>query len=265
MGAELAEVQHHHAHAAALMVDSGLDEMVVLTLDGTGYGTDGTSWGGEVLHSDLESYKRVGHLQEFPMLGGEKAVLDVRRLAFALAEMTHHHTDFFDDREAEILRKLASSSPRTTAMGRLLDAISYQLDVCDYRTYDGEPAMKLEPFLERGKDSLHIPIVRQGNVIQVADMFRTMVEAKGSSADKAHSLVKAVMRGMVDMAAEEAEDKGVMSIGISGGVSYNRTISSMAKELVEERGLRFVCHDRLPNGDGCIAVGQCAIALKRMR
>jgi hydrogenase maturation protein HypF len=264
-GVELAEVQHHHAHAAALMVDAGLDEMVVLTLDGTGYGADGMAWGGEVLHSDLGSYKRVGHLQDFPLLGGEKAVLDVRRLAFALAEMSHLHTDYFNDREVEIMRKLAPSSPRTTAMGRLLDAISCQLEVCNYRTYDGEPAMKLEPLLERGSESIDVPISRQGNVIQVAEMFRAMVEAKGDREDKAHSLVRAVMRGLVDIAVDEAEDKGVMSIGISGGVSYNHAISSMAKELVEARGLKFVCHDQLPNGDGCIAVGQCAIALKRMK
>jgi hydrogenase maturation protein HypF len=262
---ELVEVQHHHAHAAALMVDAGLEEMVVLTLDGTGYGADGVAWGGEVLHSDLGSYKRVGHLQEFPLLGGEKAVHDVRRLAFALGEMGGLGTDHFDDREAEIMRKMASSSPRTTAMGRLLDAISCQLQVCNYRTYDGEPAMKLERLLERGKDSVPIPIARSGNVIHIAEMFRAMVEGKGSREDKARSLVKAVMQALVDMAVEEAESKGVPSIGISGGVSYNHTISYMAKQLVEARGLRFVSHDRLPNGDGCIAAGQCAIALKRMK
>jgi hydrogenase maturation protein HypF len=125
--------------------------------------------------------------------------------------------------------------------------------------------MKLERLLERGRDSVPIPISRQGNVIRTAEMFRVMVEAKASPEDKAHSMVKAVMRGLVDMAVESAQSQGVRSVGISGGVTYNRAISSMAKELVEERGLKFTCHDRLPNGDGCIAVGQCAIALKRMK
>jgi hydrogenase maturation protein HypF len=77
--------------------------------------------------------------------------------------------------------------------------------------------------------------------------------------------VKAVMKGLVDIAAEAARSKGVRSVGISGGVTYNHAISSMAKELVEGQGLEFACHDRLPNGDGCIAIGQCAIALKRMK
>jgi hydrogenase maturation protein HypF len=73
------------------------------------------------------------------------------------------------------------------------------------------------------------------------------------------------MRGLVDIAVDEAERIGVKHIGITGGVSYNKAISSMANELVEARGLRLVCHDRLPNGDGCIAVGQCAIALKWLK
>jgi hydrogenase maturation protein HypF len=265
LGAELIEVQHHHAHAAALMVDSGLREMVVLTLDGTGYGADGVAWGGEVLYSDFDSYKRIGHLQEFPLLGGERAVHDVRRLAFALADLGGLSTSYFEGQDLEILRKMRSSAPRTTAMGRFLDAISCQLGVCDYRTYDGEPAMKLERLLEKGSDSLSIPVSRKGNVIQTAEMFRAMAEAEGSREDKAHSLVKAVMRGLVDIAVDEAERIGVQHIGISGGVTYNKTISEMAKGLVEARGLKLVCHDRLPNGDGCIAVGQCAIALKWLK
>jgi len=125
--------------------------------------------------------------------------------------------------------------------------------------------MKLERLLESGKDELKLPVLRQANVIQTAEMFRAMAEARGSAPDKARSLVQAVMRGLVDLAVEEAEGKGIMHIGISGGVSYNHAITSMAKEMVEERGLRFVVHDRLPNGDGCIAAGQCAIALKRMK
>ena len=264
-GAELVEVQHHHAHAAALMVERSLDEIVALTVDGTGYGADGVAWGGEVLHSTFDSYKRVGHLQEIPLLGGEKAVHDVRRLPFAIGEMTGMETHYFEGEEERVLRRMMATAPRCTSLGRLLDAISCHLGVCEHRTYDGEPAMKLERLLGSGKDELKLPVLRQANVIQTAEMFRAMAEARGSAPDKARSLVQAVMRGLVDLAVEEAEGKGIMHIGISGGVSYNHAITSMAKEMVEERGLRFVVHDRLPNGDGCIAAGQCAIALKRMK
>jgi hydrogenase maturation protein HypF len=262
-GLEAVEVQHHHAHAAALLVESGLEEIVALTIDGTGYGEDGVAWGGEVLLSDLQDYRRVGHLREVPLLGGEKAVYDVRRLAFAMAEMTGGGLDYFPEREAEIFRKMMSRSGRTTSMGRVLDAVSCYLGICQYRSYDGEPAMKLERWLDAAKRLDLVPVLRQGDIIDTPAMFRHMMEASGSMADRAGSMVYAMVRGLVGMAAEAAEDEGVDHIGLSGGVSYNRPISTWAKELVEGHGLRFVCHDLTPNGDGCISTGQCAVALSR--
>jgi len=264
MGAEVVEVQHHWAHAASLMLESGLEEIVALTLDGTGYGADGTAWGGEVLYSTFDSYHRVGHLQELPLLGGGRAIQDVRRLVFAMAESGGWRYDRIDEDEAILLKKLMPASPRSSSFGRVLDAVSCYLDVCDYRSYDGEPAMKLERLLEFGADSVPIELEREGNVIRSVDMFRQFVESKGSSQDRAHSYVKALIRGLVDVAVEEAQKHGIDHIGISGGVSYNATISTMAKSMIERSGLRFICHDVLPNGDGGVAAGQCAIALGRL-
>lgn len=263
-GTEAVEVQHHHAHAASLLVESGLEEMVALTLDGTGYGDDGVAWGGEVLLADLKGYRRLGHLAEVPLLGGERAVYDVRRLAFALAEMTGGGLDCFPEGEAEVLRKMMRRSGRTTSFGRALDAISCYLGVCQYRSYDGEPAMKLERWLEEARCLDMVPTVRRGDVIDTPAMFRTMMEAGGSRADRAGSMVHALLEGLVDLAAEAAETEGVRHIGLTGGVSYNHAISAWTKELVETRGLTFVCHDLVPNGDGGISTGQCAVALSRM-
>jgi hydrogenase maturation protein HypF len=245
MGAEVVEVQHHWAHAASLMLESGLEEIVALTLDGTGYGADGTAWGGEVLYSTFDSYHRVGHLQELPLLGGGRAIQDVRRLVFAMAESGGWRYDRIDEDEAILLKKLMPASPRSSSFGRVLDAVSCYLDVCDYRSYDGEPAMKLERLLEFGADSVPIELEREGNVIRSVDMFRQFVESKGSSQDRAHSYVKALIRGLVDVAVEEAQKHGIDHIGISGGVSYNATISTMAKSMIERSGLRFICHDEI--------------------
>jgi hydrogenase maturation protein HypF len=265
MKAEVVEVQHHWAHAASLMLESGLDEIVALTLDGTGYGADGTAWGGEVLYSNFETYHRVGHLQELPLLGGGRAILDVRRLVYAMAESGAWKYEGFDEGESALLKKLLPSSPRTTSFGRVLDALSCYLGVCDYRSYDGEPAMKLERLLESGSNSVPIELRREGNVIRSVEMFRQLVESRGKPQDRAHSYVLALVQGLVDMAAEEAQKHGIDSIGISGGVSYNATISSLTKSMVEKSGFKFICHDVLPNGDGGVAAGQCAIALNRLR
>ena len=264
MGAEVVEVQHHWAHAASLMLESGLEEIVALTLDGTGYGADGTAWGGEVLYSTFDSYHRVGHLQELPLLGGERAIQDVRRLVFAMAECGGWRYDRIDEGEAILLKKLMPTSPRSSSFGRVLDAVSCYLDVCDYRSYDGEPAMKLEQLLESGADSVPIELEREGNVIRSVDMFRQLIESKGNPQNRAHSYVMALVQGLVDVAVEEAQKHGIDQVGISGGVSYNATISAMAKSMIERSGLRFVCHDVLPNGDGGVAAGQCAIALNRL-
>ena len=263
MKAEVVEVQHHWAHAASLMLESGLDEIVALTLDGTGYGADGIAWGGEVLYSNLDTYHRVGHLQELPLLGGERAIRDVRRLVFAMAESGGWRYEEFDEDEEALLRKLLSSSPRTTSFGRVLDAVSCYLNVSDYRSYDGEPAMKLERLLESGNDSVPFELEREGNVIRSVDMFRQLTESRGKPKDRAHSYVKALVRGLVDLAVDEAQKRGIEGIGISGGVSYNATISAMAKSMIERSGFKFICHDVLPNGDGGVAAGQCAIALNK--
>lgn len=264
-GTELIEVQHHWAHAASLMVDAGVDELVCLTLDGTGYGSDGQAWGGEVLHTTFEDFTRVAHLQGFPLLGGEMAVRDPRRLVFALSALADLPLPYFSDRDADVLSKLMTSSPLTTGFGRMLDAVSCHLGICQKRSYDGEPAMKLEPFLERGRRSVPLVAERRSDIIQTVDLFRQLTEARGSREDLAHSFVAALLESMVDAAADTATEQGVGRIGLTGGVSYNGTIAEMVKDMVERRGLEFVCHNRLPNGDGGISSGQAAVALKKVR
>lgn len=262
---ELVEVQHHWAHAAALMVDAGEDELVTLTLDGTGYGDDGQAWGGEVLRADLSSYDRVAHIQPVPLLGGEKAVRDPRRLVFAMDEMAGRPGEYFGDGEAAVLRKLMAGSKTTTGFGRLLDALSCYFGVCQTRTYDGEPAMKLEAVLERGKIIPGMRAERRNGTVMTVPLFQDLREMKGSREDLALTYVAAVLESLVEAAADEASKRGLDAIGLTGGVSYNGVISSLAERMVRSHGLRFVCPDRLPNGDGGISSGQCAIALKRVQ
>ncbi len=263
-GAELVEVQHHWAHAAALMVESGEDEMVTLTLDGTGYGADGQAWGGEVLRADLASYDRIAHIQPIPLLGGERAVRDPRRLVFAMDEMAGRPGSYFDGAEAEVLRKIMPRSVTTSGFGRLLDALSCHLEVCQRRTYDGEPAMKLETLLEKGRVLPGLEAERVEGVVMTVPLFQQLRGMKGSREDLAVTYVASVLRSLVDAAADEAQRRGLDAIGLTGGVSYNGVISSLVDGMVEERGLRLVAPDRLPNGDGGIASGQCAIALKKV-
>jgi hydrogenase maturation protein HypF len=218
-------------------------------------------WGGEVLRVDFNGYKRVGHLQQVPLLGGEMAVRDPRRLVFAISELVGAETHYFDENKAKVLRKMIPKSPMTSSFGRVLDALACYLDICRIRTYDGEPAMKLERHMEIDRWSGKFNLERKGDTIMTLPLFEQLFETKGKDADIIYSCVRTILLGLVDIACEEAERERIKRIGLTGGVSYNHTISNITRELVKSRGFEFVCHDGVPNGDGGISVGQCAIAL----
>ena len=263
LNAEVIEVQHHWAHAASLLVDNGIEDAVVLSMDGTGYGEDGNAWGGEVLRSDLTKYKRLAHLQNIPLLGSEKALYDLRRLKFAIDEMNGDNSNLFDEKDSEVLRKMMSSSVKTSSLGRLLDALAFTLGVCTTRTYDGEPAMKMESLLSKGKLIEGFETETKKNEIMTAELF-SRIKGYQNKSDVAYSIVKNIVKEMVNVSCDDALSNGIEYIGITGGVSYNGPICSMVEESVNDRGLKLLRHRNVPNGDGGISVGQAAIALRRM-
>lgn len=263
-GAEVIDVQHHWSHGVSLMVDAGIpDRLTVLALDGTGHGDDGQAWGGEVLSCDLHGYKRLAHLEYMPLIGGRKAITDIRRLRFAIDLANGMRSDTgFSDTETENLSRLARSSVKTSSFGRMLDALAYSEGICSMRTYDGEPAMRLERYIDPSVATGLSASVERGSV-RFAHLF---VEDAGSTAtERVTGIVRAVLSEMVDVACDDAVSNGQDVIGITGGVSYDVPIVSIAAELASRRGMGLAVHRRVPNGDGGISVGQAAIALARLR
>ncbi len=261
-GVEPLEVQHHWAHAASLLVDGQVDAAAVLALDGSGYGDDGKAWGGEVLLSSLDGYRRVGHLRPFPLLGGEKAVRDVRRLCYAIDSMTGRENLMFGDKDSRILDIMMGNSVETSSMGRVMDALACYLGVCERRSYDGEPAMKLESLLNRGMRAQGFGVTVSGGVIDSVSLVAAVMESALRPEDKAYTVVSCLIDSMVDLAVDAAQREGLEHVGISGGVSYNSAVCDMARRRVEGRGMRFLRHRHVPNGDGGVAIGQAAIALR---
>jgi len=259
------EVQHHWAHATSLLVDNNINESVVLTLDGLGYGSDGTFWGGEVLVADFEGFKRVGHLENIPLLGGDQATKDPRRLVFAIFKKFGKEKYFIGD-EAVILSKMMNKAPLSSSIGRVLDALSCYFDICTKRTYDGEPAMKLEKYLATGKDKYPFDIEVNNGTVGTIDLFRQLEEkikkevTETQKADLSHSFVKIIVDKLTDIAIEHAEINNIKHIGMTGGVSYNIPITEMVEKRVNKAGLKLAVHNRVPNGDGGIAIGQNVIA-----
>jgi hydrogenase maturation protein HypF len=258
------EIQHHWAHAASLLIDNKIDEGIILTLDGLGYGDDGNFWGGEILYSNFKSYERLGHLEYIPLLGGDKATKDPRRLVYAIFK-NFGEEKYFKNQEANILNKLINKSPKTSSFGRFLDAVSCYLDICTKRTYNGEPAMKLEKFLEIGNANYSFNTKIKNNVVGTVDLFRQMDEiikkplTKKQKADISYSLVKSVIDNLFEIIIKKADNYNIKNIGLTGGVSYNIPIVKMIEKNTKKAGFNLVVHNRIPNGDGGIAVGQNVI------
>jgi len=263
------EVQHDWAHIASLLVDKKMDEIVALVVEGLGYGLDGTFWGGDVLYTNFNQFKRTGHLENFPLLGGDQATNDPKRLVYAIFKKIGKEK-FFSGPNAEILSKLMKKSPLTCSLGRYLDAISCYLDICTKRTYSGEPAMKLEKYLAKGHDKYQFEVEIKNNIVKVIDLFRQadeIIKFKLSESEKANiafSMVKTIVDNLTDIAIEFAQNNKLRNIGLTGGVSYNIPITKMVKDYVESAGLKLVVHNRVPNGDGGISIGQNAIVGNRL-
>ena len=269
----LVEVQHHWAHAASLQLDTSVDEVVALCLDGTGYGTDGKAWGGEILHSSYYSFERAGSLEEIPLIGGDAAIKDPRRMVFAIFSLLGRKVPYFVDKEVEVMEKLTKRAPKTSSFGRVLDALSCHLGICEGMTYDGEPAMKLERYLARGErkyefethvENCGATAPRPRKIVRTLPLFDQLADYGGAStekkkADLAYSFVFALVEEMVGIAADACVSNDISCIGITGGVSYDVPIVRMTEELVKEKGLRFLTHDTIPNGDEGISLGQNVI------
>lgn len=261
--AEIVEVQHHWAHAASLMADNSIDGCACLTLDGTGHGDDGMAWGGEVLSADFSKYERVAHLEYIPLLGSDRALYDLRRLKFAIDSMNGTENHDFTDREAAVLSKLMDRSVKTSSMGRILDALAYALGVCPDRTYDGEPAMRLEPLLSRGKLVEGFETETVGGTIRTAHLFDRIGKVRRE--DAAYSIVYNIMSELVESSISVADSEGYRHIGFSGGVSYNGTLARMFKDMVISSDHLPTIHKEVPNGDCGISTGQAAIALWKIQ
>lgn len=278
----LIRVQHHHAHLTSLMADNRLpldSRIVGIALDGVGYGTDGTAWGGEIMEVDYHGFVRHASLKSQPMPGGDLAAYYPSRMVLGmlygvLDDQELCNLDLWfrygDDERRAVIRQLASgiNISHTSSMGRVLDAVSALLGICHHRSYEGEPAMKLESVARRGSGSdagaPTIPVVFSGDVLDTSQILSGVHElmrgARYSRAELAYAAEDALACGVADAAVRASDKTGIRIIGLSGGVAYNDHIVRRIRETVEESGCVFITHARVPCGDGGVSLGQVVVA-----
>jgi hydrogenase maturation protein HypF len=268
-------VQHHHAHVAALMMEHAVDELVGVTCDGYGYGVDGGAWGGEILLCTRESpgFKRLGHLEKQPLLGGDVATRYPLRIAAGILSKKANvepwllgqsgHLPYGETEAKLILQQLQKGVgvTGTTSCGRVLDAVAAVLGVCFERTYEGEPAMKLESAAVKGKDALNMKTIIEGGVLDTTQMLHAVFENLGKApvADLAYSAHAYLARGLATLAVEKALEHGVKAVGFSGGAASNQILAKIMRGTVESAGLQFLVHEAVPPGDGGVSFGQAVV------
>jgi len=272
-------VQHHHAHIAGLMGEHGVDDMVGIAVDGVGYGVDGAIWGGEVLHCSMSDFVRVGHLEEQPMIGGDLATRYPLRMVAAmlrgrdgLEEFLYENEGAFPHGRDEIsivLKQVeAGRGIKTTSCGRVLDAVAALLGICTARTYEGEPAMKLESHAVGGKSYSIKPEIEWGAEAVLSTsalMDYIWANRDKNSRNLAFSAEEYIARGLGEIAVEYAEREHVGFVGVSGGCAYNEHIVRVVRKRVEAAGLKFLVNENIPAGDGGISFGQAIVADERMK
>lgn len=267
-------VQHHHAHIAALLEEHDRDQKIIgIAYDGTGYGTDGTIWGSEILVADRKGFSRHGHFDSFALPGGESAIYDVWKIAVSLmlkAYGSSWHT-YWRGPEADVVAQMiyaGINSPETCSIGRLFDGMAAILGVAHTVSGEAEAPMRLEQYAtmaDRGLPSLDIPVIRNNKsyVADTGDLVRRMValhEKSNSLEESARVFHNAIIDVTVEMCRMISVDTGITTVGLAGGVFHNKLLLEGIWESLEEQGFEVLLPVNVPFNDGALSLGQIAVA-----
>lgn len=267
-GIETIPVQHHRAHIAAITTEP----CIGIAVDGVGYGDDKTIWGGEIFSGEITGLKRAGHLEAALMPGGDLATRFPERMLYGILQ-SDEVLDLLSARgwsdiglgvlEKQVERRFNVAV--TSSAGRVLDAASALLGICRERTYDGEPAMKLESEAAKGSPEpwdLEFTNESSAKILSTSHLMKTALRKMDTMkiADIAASFQYNLARGVVELAVSAAESAGLDKVAIGGGVAYNRMIRETIIEELKKNDLKPLISRDFPLGDGSVSFGQCVYA-----
>lgn len=290
-GLPLFKVQHHHAHAVAVMAEHNIEGPVIaVVLDGTGYGEDGTVWGGEILLATTGSYRRLAHLEHLAMPGGDRAAREIWRLGLSAMFRSYGRQGRNESAiiEAMVVKKPSSemilemiergfNTPLTSSCGRLFDAVASILGIRQTVDYEGQAAMELEAFASEAAMELErflvlepdycmpVRLARSGGLLQIvtSDMVSRLVHLAGTNLSPSmlalsfHDwLIRSVEKAVLKITAENQ----VKDVVLSGGCFQNRLLLEGVIEKLEKDRLRVFTGVDVPMNDGGISLGQAVVA-----
>jgi hydrogenase maturation protein HypF len=271
---KLIALQHHYAHALAVMAEYGLEEEVLaFCFDGTGYGEDGTLWGGEVLLACVNDYKRVGHLQEIKLLGGEKAVKEPRRVGLALLfkifpleeilMMTHPLVKSFTQVEIVTLYKMYEknlNAPKSSSIGRLFDGVYALCGFTKKLGYEGESGLILEKLAKESDAKYGYSVSFRDGEFFYEDMIREML-----SENSIEDIAKRFLLTLVDIMLLFAYKYKKNAVVVCGGVFQNKTLLEYTKAAFNKANKVLYIPAETAINDGSISLGQAYWAIKNTK
>ncbi|MCP3688223.1 MAG: carbamoyltransferase HypF [Gammaproteobacteria bacterium] len=282
------EVQHHHAHIAACMVENAwpVEQGPVLgiTLDGLGFGDDGTIWGGEFMLADYTGFERVARLRPAAMPGGNQSTLQPWRNTYAQLHSCfdwNHIADryanleiinFLSEKPLTHLRQMISSrlnTPMTSSCGRLFDGVAAALDICRASiSYEGQAAIELENLIEQDKLLSQSPYQFELTVGQILEinpgpMWAELLDDLSTGTSIAVISARfhlGLANIIIETALKISTQSGVNTVALSGGVFQNRVLFKLCLDQLQQNRLTVLFHQQVPTNDGGLALGQAAIA-----
>ena len=276
----LVQVQHHYAHILSCMAENAVsdgDRVIGVSFDGTGYGDDGTVWGGELLICDYEGYERAGHIKPFMQVGGDLSAKEGWRIAVQLirehfdnAGEICERLDLCDEKTFKLQSVMADkglNAVKSTSMGRVFDAVSAILGIRKASTFEGEASTALmyaAELFERIHSDIECKLtshVREDGIIDTTALAGEIAERflRGEDRGKLSYIFHKALTQDICTACERLRERyALQTIALSGGVFQNRLLTRLTKSSLEEKGFKVLIHSLIPPNDGGIALGQAA-------
>ncbi|MFO8143512.1 MAG: carbamoyltransferase HypF [Dehalococcoidales bacterium] len=282
-GLEIVVIQHHHAHIASCMAENGVSEPVIgVSMDGTGYGSDGNIWGGEFMLADFTSFRRMGYLEYVPMPGGIAAIKKPSRMAlgylysllgndFPLGGLPLSNIDPIEVETVKKQLKQGINSPLTSSAGRLFDAISALAGIRERIDYEAQAAIELEMVAPDNIDDLtgyevypfSIKKEQECRLIGLAPLISAVagdIKSGVSASAVSARFHLTVARIITDVCLAISQESGIDTVALSGGVFQNRLLLKIAVSELEQKRFRVITHQLVPCNDGGLSLGQAVIA-----
>lgn len=273
------DIQHHHAHIAACLAENkweGKEPVIGLSFDGTGYGTDGKIWGGEIMIVDYTGFDRCYFLTEMPLPGGDTAIQKPYRLAYAYLKASRIDLDerlplfsIISQQEKMVIDQQLQShfnTQFTSSMGRLFDVVASLLGIRFEVNYEAQAAIELEAIADYNENGLY-PFSFEGPAIQISDLFNSIIldviahVAIGKISAKFHNtIVQIALKACKSIRS----DRGINHVALSGGVWQNIYLFDKMIVALEKEGFLPIFHHQLPPNDACLSLGQVVITAEQM-